>query len=46
MAVMQDFCEKVLFNESVSFGPELKGTQAWDNFEVFFDQNQILIFPW
>jgi hypothetical protein len=24
---------------------ELKGTQAWDNFEFFFDLNQILIRP-
>ncbi len=24
----------------------IKGTQAWDIFEFFFDLNQILICPW
>ncbi len=29
----------------ISQSLRLKGTQAWDNFEFFFDLNQILICP-
>ncbi len=29
----------------ISCRVQFKGTQAWDNFEFFFDLNQILICP-